>query len=171
MTLNTDGLTQAFTSFFTNQNAMPATVEVAGARWASIYGAYASNAQAGDPPVTVPVSGAVDVAADALSTALASAFRTSKGASDFVSAVATAFSTFWPSVAFVGAGATGTAKSPIELTSALETFISDGNPDADPPPTGIEQAGRIASALDAWTKTVLVTNIVGGVTQPPVKLS
>lgn len=71
-----------------------------------------------------------------------------------------AFVTFWTGMAFAGPGFAGlvTLVPPSVLAGALATIFAEGNPPSGPAPTADAQAQAIAGALDAWTKTVTVTN-------------
>lgn len=173
MTLDSNKLLQAFRDLFTAVQPLPMTFDDAGAAWASLYAAYARAAQAGAPPVTLPVAAAIDAAATTLAGALTSAFATAISPATIEPLLVAALSAFWPAIGFVGAGATGVATSPLPaaLTQALNDFFTAGDPTANPPATGTDQADRMASLLHTWTRSVTVVNTVGGVAQPPVHLS
>lgn len=173
MALDGNKLQQAFRDFFNALQPLPMKFEDAGAAWANLYAAYARGAQAGAPPVTLPVPAAIDTAATTLAGALAGAFATAISPTTIKPLLVTAFSAFWPAVGFVGAGAIGVATSPLPtaLTKALGDFFTAGDPAADPPQTGTDQADRMASLLDTWTRSVTVVNTIGGVAQQPVNLS
>jgi hypothetical protein len=161
MPLNKDALGQSLRDLFSGVGAYPVDAAHAGARWASVYAAYAKNAVAG---ITAPVASTIDTSAGPLGTSLASAFTSAQAAgagflTALVSGMVSAFSAFWSPVQFVG-GAIGVAASPppAALTTALTSFLTAGNPPSGPKPSGDSQANSLASILDTWTKTVLVTN-------------
>jgi hypothetical protein len=60
---------------------------------------------------------------------------------------------------------------PTALSDALTPFFLAGNPPGGPRPSGELQADSMAAILDAWTRTVLVTNTPAIGTPTTVPLS
>ena len=153
-------------ALFSGTGGYPANAGAAATAWANAYAGYAASATA---VLTVPVPADVTTAAGALATTLGNAFVHALTAgppyyTTLVTDMVSAFSAFWPPVKFVsppGAPpAVGVAAPPLPgaLTDALTGFFVAGNPPSGPRPSGDSQATNLATLLDAWTRTVLVTN-------------
>lgn len=174
MTLDSEAFKRAFRDFFTTVESLPTSFDDAGMKWANLYAAYAKAAQAG---ATKPVSAAIDAQAKALGGALAGIFATphdSSGLAMLASQIASAFTAFWPPVGFLAPGVVGVATSPLPaaLIGSLADFFLSGNPASGPRPTGSEQADRMVTLLDGWTRTVTVVNTPAGAPPlPPVPLA
>ena len=144
--------------------AFPADAAAAGSAWADAYAAYAASAQSpmGGIPVTLVAAKAT------LATALAGAFSGVVPATT-AAAMATAFVAFWltPPVVFVGTppGAV-TVAIPGALAAAL---VAAWAANTAGKLSVSDSADSIATAIDAWTRTVIVTHptpvpIVGPIT-------
>ena len=167
-------LANAFTDLFQG-SAFPENETEAGQKWAEIYRSYAENALAA---TTTPVAPSLMLAEGILATVLAGAFTSAKAA-PAASAVAalsatldTAFVSFWmaPPVAFVAGPITGVVSlaPPGVLSSLLSAlFIAGANQDK----SASDQANDLSTALDTWTRTVMVINTTPVGPQPPVPLT
>jgi hypothetical protein len=149
-------LSNALLQIFT-QAPLPADTTAAGQAWANAYHSYASAATAGP---TTPLPPALLAAKTTLATNIKSAFDAARaaglaGLAVVVAQLDAAFVQFWltPPVAFAGPGFTGvvTVAPPGVLSGTLTTAFA-------PSSTAAPAATAIASALDLWTKTVIVTN-------------
>jgi hypothetical protein len=166
MALAQTALKSPLAALFSGTGGYPADASAAATAWANAYAGYAAAATA---VLTVPVPADVTTAAGALAGKLGVAFVHALAAgppyfTTLVTDMVSAFSAFWPPVKFVsppGAPpAVGVAVGPLPaaLTAALTGFFTAGNPPSGPRPSGDSQATSLASVLDTWTRTVLVTN-------------
>jgi hypothetical protein len=161
MPLSQDALRSPLAALFNGTGGYPADAHAAATAWANAYGGYAASATA---VATLPVPADVATATTNLATSLGNAFINALGASPpyyptLVTAMVTAFGVFWPPVHFLGPGVVGVAVSPppLALTNALTAFFVAGNASGSRP-SGDSQASSLATVLDVWTKTILVTN-------------
>lgn len=170
MALNKADFQQAFVDFFTAVQALPATFETAGEKWASLYAAYATNALAG---VTLPTHASIVTAQDTLGKALAKAFESVASGRDLAPKMAEAFSVFWQAIVFEARAAIGKVTEPhlLDLQNSLAGFFFSFDPKANPPTTAEQQANDLVSRFDAWTQTVTVVNTISGQIQPAVTLT
>ncbi len=183
MPLNRNSLGQSLQNLFDGEPEFPADEAAAGKRWASAYREYTTNALAG---ATRPVSASLIAAENLLGNALGSAFTAAKqakltGLAVLAPLVDAAFVAFWfaPPIAFANppppapptmAGVVSLAP-PGVLGGLLTTAFTAGGA---PGITTGQQADAIATALDTWTKTVMVINTPvtpPGPPTPPVPLA
>lgn len=161
MTLDQNALKQAFGDLFRGVGGYPGTAKAAGPVWASLYAGYAGAAVA---HTTVPLATGIAASATALGTALGDVFDAGVTAGPHVldtlpAAMAGAFAAFWPPVSFAAPGIVGVAVSPPgDLAGDLGEFFSSSTGSTGELPDPDDQAGRLASILDGWTRTVTVTN-------------
>ena len=180
MPLDRDGLTDGLTAVFEGRPDFPDSANAAGRRWAGSYRSYAAAAVAG---ATAPMAFALDAAESGLAGSLASAFEGAAGAgsgSAVAAALDSAFVSFWlaPPMTFATPPTgpptvTGfvTVAPPGVLTALLAALFTTGTAAN---PTAATQASSLASALDGWTRTVLVVNTPvtpPGPPLPPVPLA
>ncbi len=127
-------------------------------QWAQAYGSYASAAQS---PLGVATPASIQAAQQVLQAALVPVFATSRVLPQTCAQMAQAFTAFWmtPPIVFVGTppGAVtvvpGAAALPAALASAFGVnFASRAQVD--------QAAQQLATALDAFTRTVIVTHLV-----------
>ena len=151
----------------------PGSAADAGDAWAKAYSGYASAATAGP---TVPLTPSLQAAETTLAGSLRSAFEAAQAAGPggqavVLSAFDAAFVAFWltPPVAFATPPVTGvvTLAPPGVLAGALASVLAAGMGGAG----ADDQAAALASALHAWTGTVMVVNTTPAGPQPPVPLS
>ena len=183
MPLNRTSLAQGLRDLFEGKPDFPTDEPAAGQRWASVYRQYAGNAQAG---ATRPLTPSLTAAEGLLGNALGGAFSAAKQAGLAGLAVLTplldaAFVAFWlaPPVVFASppppapptlAGVVSVAPPGVLAGLLAAAFAAGGAPGT----TAGQQAEAIATALDAWTKTVLVINTPvtpPGPPAPPVPLT
>lgn len=161
MALDQKTLKNAFGDLFRGVGGYPDTAKAAGPVWANLYASYAGAAVA---HTTAPVAASLAASATALGTALGTVFDDGSRAGPHVldtlpAAIAAAFTAFWPSVQFVAPGIAGVAFSlPGDLPRDLGDFLSSGTGSEGVLPDPDDQADRLASILDGWTRTVAVTN-------------
>lgn len=182
MTLDVDALSSSLRDLFAGTDraaGYPTTDDDAATRWAAIYADYAADAIA---VATAPVATAVTAARDVLATALQTGFHHALAAAaprypTLVSAMASAFTAFWPAVPFQSPEGVpvvlGVAVSPLpdQLSSDLTQFFAAGNPASGSPPSGDSQAASLAAILHDWTQTVRVTNTTATGTTTTVPLA
>jgi hypothetical protein len=182
MPLNRSSLGQGLKDLFEGKPDFPSDEAAAGQRWATLYRQYAANAQAG---ATRPLTASLTAAEGILGNALGGAFTAAKQAGLAGLGVLTplldaAFVAFWlaPPVAFANpppptppaiAGVVSVAPPGVLAGLLAAAFAAGGAPGV----TAGQQAEAIATALDAWTKTVMVINTPvtpPGPPAPPVPL-
>jgi hypothetical protein len=163
--LVSSGLVDSLRKLFEDLANAPADTDAAGKKWADAYGSYAGDATGLGTPV---VPAGVQAATQLLGTQLGSAFKAGRDAGSSGLATATlamdkAFVAFWltPPQAFSG-GALVTLATPNMLATPLTAAFAAGV--ASPQPTAAAQASKIGTALDTWTKTVMVTMASTGAT-------
>jgi hypothetical protein len=167
--LDSAPLREHLIQLFSGQPEYPASEAVAAAALAGIYGAYAAGATAGP---TVPTAASLAAAETTLSSALEAAFAAAKsagaaGVPSLASDMNAAFVSFWmgpPVVLEPVAGpsnVTGvvTMAPPAVLAGAFIDLFTRGVKDDL---SAGQQAGSLATVLDAWTRTVLVVNTPPG---------
>jgi hypothetical protein len=154
-------------------DAQPGSAAEAGKAWAAAYGGYAASATAGP---TLPLAPTLKAAELALAQALGNAFDAAQqagaaGTATVLPALDSAFVAFWlaPPVAFAGPAVTGlvTVAPPAVLAGAIATVLAAGMGGA----AADQQATALATALDTWTRTVMVVNTTAAGPQPPVPLT
>ena len=165
MPLVSTGLTHSLTELFSGNPGYPADADAAASAIAAAYKGYAANALAG---VTTPLSPSLAGAQTTLETSLASAFRSAQaagnaGLSALAAALDAAFVAFWltPPVAFAAPPIAGvvTTALPGQMQSLFTALFQNG---VASQASAASQASSLASVLDTWTRTVVVTN-----TPPP----
>jgi hypothetical protein len=163
MTLSKSGLADSLEAIFDDsQDGHPADESEAGQRWAKAYKGYAADAMAAP---TAPLSAALSLAETTLAQALAAAFSAAKsagagGLATVAPLLDLAFVSFWltPPMTFLT-----TPPGPVTglVTLAPPGVLSSGFTSSLAPAddaTAADQAQLIASALDTWTRTVMVLN-------------
>jgi hypothetical protein len=156
------GLAQDLEQLFSGTPSYPADHGEAARGFAAAYAAYAAGALAAP---TVPVSLSLEAAEPTLAQSIESAFRSAASAGDvnaLAAALDTAFVAFWlsPPVQFLPPGppvVTGlvTLAPPSVLTPLLSALLGAG---VTSRASAGSQANSLASVLDGWTRTVIVTN-------------
>jgi hypothetical protein len=171
MPLKKDDLAGQLKDLFKGKPTYPVDVGEAGNRWASAYRSYAEKAMAGP---TSPDPAKVSTAESALADALAKGFTAAAGAGGvtaLTTAMSVAFPAFWTAISFIGPSVTGVVSQalPGALPGLLAAAFAVG---LMPGATAESQANVIASALDTWTRTVMVINTTPPAPPaPPVPLS
>jgi hypothetical protein len=170
MALNPESLTDGFTALFEGRDGYPATTGAAAAAWAALYRGYASAARAA---TTAPSPAALATAEENLVGTLDRAFARARdtGASGLAGDLDKAFVEFWlePPVTLADDPPTVngvvTAAPPGVLGPALAAVFATGIAQRR---SAAAQAGALAAALDAWTRTVVVVNTPPGPSAPVV---
>ncbi|MFI9561194.1 hypothetical protein [Nonomuraea endophytica] len=171
MPLNPQPLADGFTALFDGRDGFPATTADAAKAWAALYRSYAATASA---VPTLPVPAALAAGESTLASNLAHAFDTARGTAPVADALAsdldTAFLAFWsaPPVAFLLPGTppvngiVTTAPAGV-LGPAIAATFAAGTARRS---SAAEQAQALATAIDAWTRTVMVAHSPPGPSAP-----
>lgn len=132
----------------------PASATAAGEKWADIYADYAGGAQS-----CAGVPATLAAAKETLRAALGAAFASGVDPATTASMMASAFTAFWlaPPVAFVGTSpGVVTAVGGTAVLSA--GFVTTWAANVAAQATASQAAAALATLLDVFTKTVVVTH-------------
>ena len=136
----------------------PATSQGCAQGWADAYRIYAGAAQSCGVP-GIPLGAALDAARDLLEASLVPIFTGGTDPASTASGLAVAFQAFWLAPPIPFAGVTPGVVTAVAGTAALQAgLLASWVPSPDPWPTAGQAATTIATLLNTFTHTVVVTH-------------
>jgi hypothetical protein len=156
MSLNKSALARDLEDVLTGKPSLDETA----LSWANAYVSYAQNAMSAASSLPVNAAGGLGI----LQSAFAGAFR-SQSASGAAAAIGAGVTSFWATILWVGATASGATIVPgnFSLSGSLTAVFTDTAQKSES-----EKAGALADALDAGAKQVIALEVPYAQPAPPI---